>query len=89
MDARVKPGHDGGCHSGMRRKAQTRNPEVIGTRFQVRVFDAPRNDGIGISYHTSSVTVTGTWSDGRSQPRASRVILKSLTLSLRERDTQM
>ena len=39
--------------------------------------------------YTSSVTVTGTWSDGRCQPRASLVILKSLTASLSARDTQM
>ena len=39
--------------------------------------------------YTSSVTVTGTWSDGRSQPRASRVILKSLTPSFSARETQM
>ena len=41
------------------------------------------------SFYTSSVTVTGTWSDGRGQPRASREILKSLMPSLRARDTQM
>src|SRR6202051_990321 len=39
--------------------------------------------------HTSSVTVTGTWSDGRCQPRASRAIVKSLTPSFSARDTQM
>ena len=39
--------------------------------------------------HTSSVTVTGTWSDGRSQPRASRRMRKSLTSSFSARDTQM
>ncbi len=39
---------------------------------------APRRNEL----YTSSVTVTGTWSDGRSQPRASRVIRKSLTPSL-------
>jgi hypothetical protein len=39
--------------------------------------------------YTSSVTVTGTWSDGRCQPRASRVILKSRMPSLSARDTQM
>ncbi len=43
----------------------------------------------GDSAQTSSVTVTGTWSDGRSQPRASRRILKSLTASFSARDTQM
>ena len=39
--------------------------------------------------HTSSITVTGTWSDGRSQPRASRVMRKSLTPSCSARETQM
>ena len=52
-----------------------------------RSFTAPRNDGE--INHTSSVTVTGTWSDGRSQPRASRVMRKSLTPSFSARDTQM
>jgi CRP-like cAMP-binding protein len=45
--------------------------------------------GAKLSIYTSSVTVTGTWSDGRSQPRASLVIRKSLTLSCRARDIQM
>ena len=56
-----------------------------------------RRIGVGVSRtpspavraHTSSVTVTGTWSDGRSQPRASRVMRKSLTPSFSARDTQM
>ena len=39
--------------------------------------------------HTSSVTVTGTWSDGRSQPRAARRIWKSLIPSFSARETQM
>src|ERR1700692_154737 len=29
------------CHSGMRRKAQTRNPEVFGSRFRVRAHARP------------------------------------------------
>jgi hypothetical protein len=35
MDARVKPGHDGGCHSGMRRKAQARNLEIPGSMLRI------------------------------------------------------
>src|ERR1700730_17119948 len=31
-------------HSGTRVFAWTRNPEMIGTRFRVRAFSAPRND---------------------------------------------
>src|SRR4029077_20538746 len=56
--------------------------EIPGSRLR-----APRNDGVII--HISSVTVTGTWSEGRSQPRASRRIRKSLTASFSARDTQM
>ena len=37
-----------------------------------RHFDGRRQAEYLIANHTSSVTVTGTWSDGRSQPRASR-----------------
>ena len=38
-------GRSGFSHSGTRVFAWTRNPEVIGVRFRVRVSDAPRNDG--------------------------------------------
>jgi len=34
-----------------------------------------------MAFHNSSVAVTGTWSDGRVQPRAGRVILMPDTRS--------
>src|SRR5215218_10465685 len=37
-----KPGHDGGCHSGMVRRTR---PGI--SRFRVRCFASPRNDGAG------------------------------------------
>src|SRR6266851_1913571 len=93
---------EGRSSGGSNRKLDfSRTPCATPTRHLVRcahdVPPSPQGGGISTSAsrniqiendHTSSVTVTGTWSDGRSQPRASRVILKSLTLSLRSRDTQ-
>lgn len=43
----------------------------------------------GDEIRTSSVTVTGTWSDGPLSLRASRVILKSLMLSFSARDADV
>jgi hypothetical protein len=44
---------------------------------------------IAFTFHTSSVAVTGTWSDGWVQPRASRVMVSSETRSARAGLTQM
>src|SRR3569832_1232271 len=78
------PQRHGGCATNLP-SAQARSPATSSWRAANSAPDSLQDE----ASQSSSVTVTGTWSDGRSQALASRVIRKSLTRSFRARETQM